>query len=366
MLIAVIVLAIAGATVWWQTRPLTVRPGKVRFELRDAWGRPWPEPATIWVDPVGAGDESTEFEVREGELKLVVRPPPVVGPDGMRCGTTTPFEHGSMALRVEGSAATTTQTVTLRLGPSVSEGLSSLVKERYDDFEATRTVTVTVELPDGGPAGKVWVTCDDELTVTDEQGKASCGRRKGAVGLRAGVDGVGAAEEVAETDAHATLRVVAPTAQLHVVARTSSAARSQFVIRSKDFSKGFLVSTPELFVPAVPRARFIVCLEAAEAACEVVVPPLEGGLIDVVLEPGPLGELEFIASTVDGVVPTPIVYLDRNQRPEVKGPTIRLPVSPGRHVLVLNVHGGPERYETLVTIDSGKTTSLGTVLLAPP
>jgi len=372
VLIIVALSALGGAGLLVRHfRQTTIRPGKVRFELRDGWGRKWTEPTVIWISDVGMGNESTDFELAAGDRHISIRPAPS---PALNCGTTTPFEGGTFVLHVEGEPTDAEQRYQVRLGPSATSELSQAVNDRIERFEKTRTVRVTALLPDGGPAASAWVTCDQDFVVANESGVASCGKRIGEVQIAAGKDGWGAVTTIGEAEDHRVVALAVPSMQLHVVSRgpappTGGAPltdRYHFVVRSKAFGRDEYPTTPEAFVAAVPLTRTIVCLQYPQGACEIVVPPPSGGVVEVGLEAGEPGAIEFVAKTSLGPVPVPIVYLDRSRRPEVQGPTVRLPVSPGRHVLVLNLHDSPERYEAIVEVEARKTTQLGELVLETP
>ncbi|MBL8954734.1 MAG: hypothetical protein JNK82_28410, partial [Myxococcaceae bacterium] len=112
-----------------------------------------------------------------------------------------------------------------------------------------------------------------------------------------------------------------------------------------------------------PSVRSILCVQTQEVthACAVVVP--DGGVQAVTLAIGAPGTLRFTVFDARGQrVDEPVLYVDRMSRRVVtEQGVVTMSLAPGQHVVVVNVRDGPERWERVLNIESGKTVELGRV-----
>jgi hypothetical protein len=136
-------------------------------------------------------------------------------------------------------------------------------------------------------------------------------------------------------------------------------------VNSKSELKQFPASGSQFALEDRPRSRSMVCVLGegeAKLGCGVALPG-DGDEMSVTIPIGQPGTLRFTAYDVRGVrMDQPVLYVDRmtTRTSPVEG-VVSLPVAPGQHVLVVNVAGGPERYESVVTVESGRVTELGRI-----
>lgn len=166
-----VLVLVALAIAWLESRTIRVRPGRVRFTVA----------APLASEPVFAVARIKDTPrldgadlVEEGEYELTV-----LFVDVPR--TTTPTEV-RLPVRVQGQRTLEVQDVTVRLWPW-SHPVERLRASwtRYQDDRGRRDVTVRVVWVDGGVASGAWVSCDGTLAEVDETGIADCGRRRGPV-----------------------------------------------------------------------------------------------------------------------------------------------------------------------------------------
>jgi hypothetical protein len=137
-------------------------------------------------------------------------------------------------------------------------------------------------------------------------------------------------------------------------------------VNSKEENSSFPFTPPDFVLTERPATRSIVCVwaESAERGCAVA-QPVAGGELEVTIPVGAPGQLSFTVSDARGQpVPDPVLYVDRfSARPPVDGGVVTLSLSPGQHLLIVNVRGGPERYETILSVEAGKSRHLGRIEL---
>lgn len=133
-------------------------------------------------------------------------------------------------------------------------------------------------------------------------------------------------------------------------------------VNSVEELESFPFTTPQFALEDRPAVRTILCVfsSGARQGCAVVLPK-ESGEVQALIPVGPPGAARFTVADARGQpVAQPVLYVDRfSVRPTVDAGVVVLPLVPGQHVLIVNVAGGPERYETLLTIEPGQTRDLG-------
>ena len=138
-------------------------------------------------------------------------------------------------------------------------------------------------------------------------------------------------------------------------------------VNSKEAQQSVPFSPPHFELPDLPAVRTILCVssENSERGCAIVTDPIEGGELEVAIPIGPPAQLTFSVSDARGQsVAEPVLYVDRHTaRPPIDGGVVTLGLSPGQHLLIVNVNGGPERYETILTVEAGKAQHLGRIEL---
>jgi hypothetical protein len=140
----------------------------------------------------------------------------------------------------------------------------------------------------------------------------------------------------------------------------------QVELSSKFELKGYPGSGPQFVIEDRPATRSILCVLNAEAklGCAVAVPADGDESVNVTIPLGPPGTLHFSVYARGQRVDQPVLYVDRNStRAPVADGVVSLALAPGQHLLVVNVADGPERYETVLTIESGRVNELGRVEL---
>lgn len=370
LVVGVAPLAIGGA-VWAlkRQRDQRLHPGNVEVVLVDAYGKPWTRATTVRLGKQTLRSTTGTvgpFAVDLGEVAFFAHPTRSWG-----CGTSQleasrrPFTGGDFTVSVGGAPTDELQHLEVRLGAELDELLRQRETTELRVRQGTREVSVEVVFPDGGPASGANVRCPNNTVAhADRAGVATCGAFFGERDVSAGIEGLGGVVTVHATDDEASVVVDRPGFALDVEVRGLADA-GHITLNSKE-TRSMVFSDSAFFEqPFVPLARTIVCSrDDAPQACEIVVP--DGGVRhSIVLEVGPPGTLEFEPVVAGRAVREPILYVDRALYPAKPGEKQSLLLSRGRHVLVINVDG-PERYETVFEIESGRTTSLGVVTLAPP
>lgn len=361
--VLVLVPLALAAVVWTVLRQPKhrVRPGRVEVVLVDALGSPWKPAARVSIaDATRLPGTALVFDVPAGVHQFVARHPPVGG-----CGTTATYEGGVFDLHVDGAPTDELQRLEVRLGRDVVTQSLNAAEDGVKRWSATRDVEVLVVHPDGGPVPGAAVYCNYRFTTADDDGVARCPEARGQLEVAAGKDGFGNEATVGEEDEEVTLVLDLPRMQLEVdvvglPGATSIAVNSQG-IRSDFFNR----DGGHFVLPAIPLFRTIVCTrDTPTGACAVIRPPDGGsGPISVQLVAQPPGEVSFTAAVKGEPVLEPVAYIDRVENRPAASQQHVFTLTSGQHVLVLNLRRGPERYETVFTVEPGKRTELGVLEL---
>lgn len=355
ILIAVLVLlplAIA-AVVWSALRPRRhrVHPGTIEVVLLDAKrGGPWTERAIVNIAD-SPTDGGFVFSVTAGVHHFRASDFPPRGFQQMPA-----YEGGEFDLIVAGAPIDEVQ----RLEVKVSDATRGLAKRTPLIAKPFRDVSVIVVWPDGGPAAGATVRCDEASTTTDARGTALCRNMAGMVDVAAGKDGFGGEMWAADVSETAGVILNRPAMQLEVDI-TGIPGHTSIAVNSSEIRRDFFMRDGGHYsLPAIPAFRTIICTrDEPVGACAIVIPDGGTAPIHVLLDAKAGGEVEFSATLRGKPLPSPIAYIDRVESRPAAATKHVFPLQPGRHVLILNVDRGPERYETLFTVEPGKRTDLG-------
>ena len=332
---------------------VSARPGPVKFEFVDGFGKPIAREARIFV--------SGQREAEEGLWQLAAGDYRVQAYGVWTCSQSRPI--GELTLHVGGAATVDAQTVPFLLGLSAAELRKTEAELNARRLKEQHLVTFTLVRPDGTPAAGADLRCDrldNTFAVADARGIATCGPVWGGTTARAGDAAFGAVIEVGtgETEVRA---VLAPSMEIRalVTGVPEGAPRYELTFNSREAMFSIFTSGKSQLIPAVPAVRTIVCVraEGVGAGCDVVTPGK--GIVDAHLSIGAGGRVGFRARVAGVSIDDPVVYVDRVQYPQ-RQPLL---LAPGRHVLVLNTKSSEARYETVVEVKPGLTTDLGEVEL---
>lgn len=352
---ALVLIAVVVAVV--SARRVRARPGDATFVLVDEAGRNLDTVAYFEVD----GDDGSGFKsflLTEGRHTLRVRP---VTPHLPMSHEFT-FEPFTVRLSVAGPEAPGTQEIPVKVSGALAWRLAVAVARTAAE-PRSHAVEVELSWPDGGAAAGVPLRCLGHELVTNERGRAVCAPVSAVgvtiwartPGLVATADLSGDEEEVALT--------LEPAMALRLVV-LDGGARTPIAVNSKRLQQEVIAQFARPVVVTAPIDRTIVCAgHPPFGACDVVVPPPDGGARSIALAMGDEGRVRFEPRSRGSPVASLVVYLDRVKSDVSPGPTQTYAALPGQHVLVLNTGTGPERIELVFHVDAGAETELGVLEL---
>ena len=240
-----------------------------------------------------------------------------------------------------------------------------------EDPRELHTFQVRVRTPTGEPVEGAAVSCADGNGTTGADGTTSCVTRTSeqswpvqivaTLGAAKGMTRATGQEPLVEVVVRAARtirgRVVGPLppSGLRLLYRSSTQdgevelKGNAFVLENIDPMRTFVCVALQ-----ASRSAVLGCAVAAE------------NTDDVVITVGAPGSLEVTVLDEKGQpLEAPVFYVDRECQGTLEAPggVAHLEVSPGSHVLVINVEGRRARYEALFTVKPGEVTRLGTVKL---
>ena len=234
--------------------------------------------------------------------------------------------------------------------------------------EPTRPLRVLVLDALGSPAPDAGLTCIASkwgTGVTGSDGRGACAMPEdselpGEVKTRVG--GKVASGKPTDWNAEVVLRLSGGmTIRGHVIG--DAGTRASINWDSKEGQESFPFTPPDFLLEDRLSVRSILCVWGGGAQGCTVVPAAEGE-VEAIIPVGPSGAVSFTVADARGQpVDQPILYVDRHSvPPPVDAGVVTLWLPPGQHLLIINVPG-PERYETIVTVESGQVRALGRIEL---
>jgi hypothetical protein len=237
-----------------------------------------------------------------------------------------------------------------------------------EDTRVAQTLQVRVRTPSGEPVEGANVTCLDGSATTGADGTAAC---------RAHTDEESWPVPIIASlgNARGMTRATGKEPLVEVVVRTVRTIRGRVlgqlpashvrvVYRSSTQSEALELSGNSFALEGVDPVRTFVCV-VHDPGYEVLGCAVADTSDDVVITTGAPGALELTVLDEKGQpVNAPIFYVDRERMDEVPiAGVAHLALSPGSHVLVVNLEGRRARYEATFSIKPGEVTRLGTVRL---
>ncbi|MGV3625229.1 MAG: hypothetical protein ACO1OB_30740 [Archangium sp.] len=348
---ALVVLAFAV----FRARPRRFAPGKLEVRIVDEDGHIVPWVYTLTVDGVDErAGESAQLTLAEGRHRISARLSPA------------PDSASSEVVRVLVTRDAPSPNPVLELRVGASKPQLALAKLGIAPSTSKPVIPVSTITPERRPLAGGWYSCGEDVMTLDAKGRGECPGSDSIIEIRAGAGDLGGVtwSHLNRGDIFVRRAInFAPRARA-IDGRSVQTRGLHLTVNSTNQSVDHWYSSWNVVLPGLEDERAIACFTLDElSACDVI--PQGSGLYqpDVVL--GLPAEVTFTPTLEGKPVTKWIVYLDRI-RTDVTTERVTLPVSPGRHVLVLNADDTSARHELVFQISPEQKLDLGELPLELP
>lgn len=259
--------------------------------------------------------------------------------------------------------------------PSLKEPIRLVVRGAPGQFYADELPPVQLKIrvvnDKQEPVHNAYIRCHDKIGYSDADGGAVCP-------VRATDDQWPVVVTASHQNASGTVRATGKESELLIVLRAARTIRGKVlgalpasdvmaVVRRSDGADEVKVIDGAFTFQEQPPGRASICVyhrppnqNGSELGCTVIENETE-----VTVPTGESGTFTFTAVDERGAAVKDLVwYVNRQLKGmDSRGIPMKLGLSPGTHVLVLNTKSSRARYEQVITIRPGQATDLGIVTL---